>query len=281
MGSTIGLFKHCEENNLERVTECLSRGVDVNTVSEDGHWSGLTIAAKENFPVLLDVLLFHPDIKINDTTKDLYYLCQSTALMFASAYDNSTIMSRLVQELELDFNYQETGPCGLTAAHLACEQGGSTQCVRILAESGKVDWNPRDKFGQTPLFLALQYSEMSSDIVNIIVKQPSIDFNVKTDDGETLAQAAISSGGVTCVKTLAAEERCNCWNVPGSYGDTPIMSVVKKGRTDLLEILLNCPRVDLSCKDRAGWSLISRAIQTKKLGGNVLKHFSVFIIFIY
>ena len=38
-------LQHCEENNLEKVTDCFSRGVDVNTVSEDGHWSGLTIAA--------------------------------------------------------------------------------------------------------------------------------------------------------------------------------------------------------------------------------------------
>ena len=38
-------IQHCEENNLDGVTDCLSRGVDDNTVSEDGEWSGLAIAA--------------------------------------------------------------------------------------------------------------------------------------------------------------------------------------------------------------------------------------------
>ena len=40
-------LKYCKSNNLDKVTDCLSRGVDVNTVSEDGCWSGLTLAAEE------------------------------------------------------------------------------------------------------------------------------------------------------------------------------------------------------------------------------------------
>ena len=46
---------HCHKDNIEGVTDCLSRGVDVNTVSEDGDWSGLTIAAQENCPDLLEM----------------------------------------------------------------------------------------------------------------------------------------------------------------------------------------------------------------------------------
>ena len=63
-------IKHCENNNLDGMTDCLSHGVDVNTVSEDGRWSGLTIAADKNFLELLDFLLCHPQIKINLTTKN-------------------------------------------------------------------------------------------------------------------------------------------------------------------------------------------------------------------
>ena len=61
-------LKYCQENNLRKVRESLSRGVDVNTVSENGRWSGLTIAAHKNYPELLDILLSQPDIKINQTT---------------------------------------------------------------------------------------------------------------------------------------------------------------------------------------------------------------------
>ena len=61
-------IQHCHDNNLEGVTECLSRGVDVNTVSEDNCWSGLTISARKNHTMLLEILLSHKDIKINNTT---------------------------------------------------------------------------------------------------------------------------------------------------------------------------------------------------------------------
>ena len=38
-------LKSCQKNDLKRAESCLSLKVDVNTLSEDGRWSGLTIAA--------------------------------------------------------------------------------------------------------------------------------------------------------------------------------------------------------------------------------------------
>ena len=94
-----------------------------------------------------------------------------------------------------------------------------------------------------------------SDIVDIIVQQPNIDYNVKTEDGQTLAQAVVRGGNVKCVETLAAQERCDSWNVPNynghtpimvAWGDTPIMMALKEDKTEIVEILLECPRVDVN-----------------------------------
>ena len=71
-------LKYCRSNNLDMVRDCLSRGVDVNTVSEDGDWRGLTVAAYKNYPELLEILLSHADIEINKTSFNDW-----TALMFA------------------------------------------------------------------------------------------------------------------------------------------------------------------------------------------------------
>ena len=95
-------LEHCRRNNLEGVADCLSRGVDVNTLFVDGFFSGLTIAAKENYLELLEILLSHPDIKINNTTTNL--CSQWTALMFACDAGNSAIVSRLVEVAGLDIN---------------------------------------------------------------------------------------------------------------------------------------------------------------------------------
>ena len=52
----------CQNNNLEKLRDCLARGVDVNLV--DRNWSGLNIAAFYGHRETLDVLLSYPDIKI-------------------------------------------------------------------------------------------------------------------------------------------------------------------------------------------------------------------------
>ena len=68
--------------------------------------------------------------------------------------------------------------------------------MRILAETGRVDWNKTDNNGCTPLCWALQ--EGYSGIVDIIVLQPNIDYNVKNVSVLTLAQVAVSGGCEVC-----------------------------------------------------------------------------------
>ena len=103
--------------------------------------------------------------------------------------------------------------------------------MRILAETGRVDWNQRDGDGQTPLYLALWNGH--SGIVEIIVQQQNIDYNVKTVNNNSLGHAAARSGGnLKCLESLAAQESFDCWNVPDRRGDTPIMMAVKEGSTE-------------------------------------------------
>ena len=68
MGKLASEFlQYCYLNNLEKVRDCLARGVDVNLVDQD--WSGLNIAAYYGHRETLDVLLSHPDIKVNQTIR--------------------------------------------------------------------------------------------------------------------------------------------------------------------------------------------------------------------
>ena len=109
-------------------------------------------------------------------------------------------------------------------------------------------WNKKDSRGQTPLYRAVW--EVNLHIVNIIVHQPNVDFNVKTNDGVTLAQAAfwaaVEMRDEKCLEILAALKTFNCWNDPDTEGNTPITYAVSNGRTKIARILLRCPRVDLA-----------------------------------
>ena len=77
-----------------------------------------------------------------------------TGLMLACSRGNYNIVSRLVQVPELDINFEDEKR-GFTSAHWASMEG-HTECVRILAETDRVDWDKRDKEGGTPLYWALR-----------------------------------------------------------------------------------------------------------------------------
>ena len=157
MGLNVGedFLDYCRLNNLKKVKLYLRNGIDmINRVSVNGFDSGLTIAAYMNYPDLLDILLSHPDIKINNTTDpaNATWSRQWTALMFACWLGSPAIVSRLVQVPKLDVNFQDEN--GNTAAHLA-SLSGHTECVRMLAETGRVNWNYSLIWGgQTALYQA-------------------------------------------------------------------------------------------------------------------------------
>ena len=73
------------------------------------------------------------------------------------------------------------------------------------------------------------------------------------------------------MEILAGQERCDCWNIPGEDGNTPIMYAVKTDKIKITAVLLRCPRVDLNCRDKEGWSLVFRAIERKEFGEKMSK----------
>ena len=79
---------------------------------------------------------------------------------------------------------------------------------------------------------------------------------MKTEDGETLGHAAIWGRDVKCVETLASRENFNCWNVPDTDGNTPIMNAFQDRNNAISNILLKCPRVDVNLKNNKGENLL-------------------------
>ena len=124
---------------------------------------------------------------------------RETELINACSVGDSSLVSRLVPGLNL--NYQEDS--GSTAADRASYHG-HTECVKILAATGRVDWRKKDNWDGTPLYWAL--FRRHADIVKVIVQQPNISYNVRTRKGETLAHAAVRGGDVKCVLPLMSGE---------------------------------------------------------------------------
>ena len=58
----------CSLNNVIKAELALSLGVDINTVSRDGRWSGLTAAAWNGRQKIVKMMLEKPEIDVNIIT---------------------------------------------------------------------------------------------------------------------------------------------------------------------------------------------------------------------
>ena len=68
-----------------------------------------------------------------------------------------------------------------------------------------------------------------------------------------MAHIAVRKQDEKYLETLASSPSFNSWNSPDYEGDTPICWALKHGgKTEIVEILAKCPRVDLSVVDVSG-----------------------------
>ena len=58
--------------------------------------------------------------------------------------------------------------------------------------------------------------------------------------------------GLRCVQLLSRDKRVDLNIKDSLYGQTPITLAMKMGKTEMVKILLNNPRVDLDTVDREG-----------------------------
>ena len=86
--------------------------------------------------------------------------------------DNNLWKVENCQSQDADSNTLSKDGLGRNVVHWVSLEGRS-KCLRILADTGRVDWNRGDRWGCTPLSWALYYGH--SDCVEIIVQQPDVD----------------------------------------------------------------------------------------------------------
>ena len=157
----------CDENNLSMVRDLLSSGADVNW-RDDGGRAGLHSAACRNYGELLELLLAQTGVDVNIRTK-----CNATPLMSACYWGHANIVRRLCQVPGIQLNSTDDDGVdddGITALHFAvlCNKPA---CVSVLREVAGVDWNVRERFGDSPLTLArrtmLTFSRSSCQFLSL------------------------------------------------------------------------------------------------------------------
>ena len=201
----------------------LALGVDINTVTEDGRWAGLTIAAANNALDILDWLLQLPGLDVNIRShgdygslwsdarqRELRHLYKDevvarnwTALMFACAKGHSEAVYKLSQAPGVDLNAKSSPATSeMTAAHFALKYNKEDlSCVNILLKTPGVDWNLRDGRGYVPLVQTIIEGYLGP--FKAVLSVPELDLNAEDNDGWTPLFWALKKGiGNEFVKLL-------------------------------------------------------------------------------
>ncbi|HEX4878362.1 MAG TPA: ankyrin repeat domain-containing protein [Limnobacter sp.] len=134
-------FFAIQMDDEQRLRNWLLRGMDPNTISNDG-FPAITYALVQDSPKAFAVLLKHPKTKLNqpDSRGD-------TPLMIAAARNKPDQLAALLQQ---GANVDRAGQW--SALHYAAA-AGSTSCIELLVKA-KANLNAQSENGTTPLMMA-------------------------------------------------------------------------------------------------------------------------------
>ena len=122
--------------------------------------------------------------------------------------------------------------------------------------------NARNKEGNSLLFQSIKLNKL--DMVGYLLQHPDLNLDLVNSEGRTVVQVAVDhliDGGLPegvelCLKQFSEHLPVRrMLNVKNKDGDPPIIQLLKHGRVDLVNILLESPDIDLDVCDSAGRKL--------------------------
>ena len=150
----------------------------------------------------------------------------------------------------------------------ACEAGDDDMVQSILSE-GALDVNSANKYGDIPLFRAIQCNHTST--VKLLLSNPSTKFDITNSNGQTGLHVACFYNSDAVIQVFGTDIRCNpdIVNLKENSGDTAVMVAVGWGNLDCVREMAKLEGTDFGTKNREGATIIEVA---KKLEhSNIVK----------
>jgi hypothetical protein len=195
-GAYEDFFKSTINDNSRSVTQVLARGFDINSRDEKGQ-NLLYLSQRDNAPNVAQVLLSHPDLRIDQPNN-----AGETPLMMAALRDHDDWVSKMLDKGARIEGVVEPGQSGWTPLHYAAAAPGAKALQVLLARGARVD--ARSPNGTTPLMMAAQYGPEES--VDLLLKQGA-DLRLRNDLNLGAADFAERGGREALAKRLAAGAR--------------------------------------------------------------------------
>ena len=145
----------------------------------------------------------------------------------------------------MDINYVQDDKTPLFMA----SQNGHLGVVKEILSHPQTDVNKGHiAEGTTPLHTASQNGHL--DVVKELLAHPNIDVNKAVVVAPLYA--ASRWGHLEVVKELLADARVDPNVQCGRYNRTSLMGAIERSKINVVELLLRCPRVDITLRDNQG-----------------------------
>jgi ankyrin repeat protein len=186
-------------NNVNAVRRLLEIGADPTKRNYDGLTPFQVVATGNKDLEILDLLLEYEDVDINDGGQSGY-----TVLHWAMATSNVTAARFLLSK---GANPNVADRNGATPLHVAACCASTTDVIKLILETKKVDINVRDKNGQTALLYAVRGNRV--DNVDYLLENGA-DPAIHDENGDTpvhLAAAAVNKDSAILDLLLVTEKK--------------------------------------------------------------------------
>jgi hypothetical protein len=192
-GAYEDFFKSVVNDDVRTVEQLLARGFDINSRDEKGQ-NLLYLSQRDNAPKVAQVLMSHPDLRI-----DLPNNAGETPLMMAALRDQDSWVTRMLDKGARIDGSAEAGKPGWTPLHYAAASPGAKALQVLLARGARVD--ARSPNGTTPLMMAAQYG--TEEAVDLLLKQGA-DLRLRNDLNLGAADFAQRGGREALAKRLGS-----------------------------------------------------------------------------
>ena len=162
-----------------------------------------------------------------------------TPFMVACEFKRVNIVKALLKESSIEMTAMDIN--GRTAFHHACFSGFNEVIPIFLEQSCEIniDFNAKDKYGQTGLIIACETEHSST--AQLLIKHETIDVNAKDKGNKTAFISACENGLVDAVELMLdiALERGIDLNAADGFQNTGFISACYSERSEVVNLLLS------------------------------------------
>jgi E3 ubiquitin-protein ligase mind-bomb len=140
-----------------------------------------------------------------------------------------------------------------TALQVAAHQGHQQIVALLLAAGAKSEITDDD--GDTAYHYAAYGNQPA--VMELLLKKSTAAMNTVNSNSRTSLHVAVCKEHVECVRVLLAY-KCNV-NTQDNEGDTPLHDAVNKDNNAIVNMLVQCGRVDFKLKNHKGFNVLHQA----------------------